>query len=191
MLAVALAGCAPTGDLGRSSQDLFSFSFSSGGASSALPFTAAETELRHRARHFLASSEIVPSLSSASPTSLYRTISEEAEADAKLIGPFVETAKRVIAADAARLRAARVLEVPRDDGAAEERVRENRCLIAGVRDAWSRRFEAYRRALARTFIAMPQEEAASVERAIATGEAQARLFLAGIHDIACSVREAS
>ena len=104
-----------------------------------------------------------------SPASRYRRLSEDAVADAKLIGPFAAVAARVIAADGARLRGlAHVRHLERhqmDDALA--RVDENRCLIAWVRDETLARLESYRYALEHLFIEAPQNEAVPAERSLA------------------------
>jgi hypothetical protein len=104
-----------------------------------------------------------------SPASRYRRLSEDAIADAKLIGPFADVAARVIAADGARLRGfahVRHLDEPQADHALA-RVDENRCLIAWVRDETLARLESYRYALEHLFIEAPQNEAVPAERSLA------------------------
>ena len=104
-----------------------------------------------------------------SPASRYRRLSEDAVADAKLIGPFAAVAARVIAADGARLRGLAYVrhldEVQVDQALA--RVTENRCLIAWVRDETLARLESYRYALEHLFIEAPQNEAVPAERSLA------------------------
>lgn len=100
---------------------------------------------------------------------LYRRLSEDAGADARLIPAFAEIAARVIAADARRLRSlpfARSLQ----DGDVREaalRVAENRCLIAWVRLEAGVRTGRYRYALEHLFAALPGSGGVEAERAIA------------------------
>jgi hypothetical protein len=104
-----------------------------------------------------------------SPASRYRRLSEDAVADAKLIGPFAAVAARVIAADGARLGAlvyVRHLDEPQVHDAVA-RVAENRCLIAWVRDETLARLESYRYALEHIFIEAPQNEGVPAERSLA------------------------
>jgi hypothetical protein len=104
----------------------------------------------------------------ASPASRFRRISEDAEADLRLLDPFGAVAARVIAADRARLRSlAFVRDLTEDQVAdASARVVENRCLIAWVRAELRERTDSYRYALEHAFIAMPQDQAAETERTI-------------------------
>jgi hypothetical protein len=109
-----------------------------------------------------------------SPASRYRRISDDAEADRKLIAPLAATALRVNAADDLRLRGLTyVRQLSRPDIVdAAARVAENRCLIAWVRFETARRLASYRYALEHLLIEAPQAEALPVERGLATLEAQ-------------------
>ncbi|MGV7031185.1 hypothetical protein [Methylobacterium symbioticum] len=104
-----------------------------------------------------------------SQVSLYRRLSEDAGADARLLPVFADAAARVVAADARRLRSlpfASSLE----DGAVREaalRVAENRCLIAWVRLEAGARAGRYRYALEHLFAALPGSGGVEAERAIA------------------------
>ncbi len=104
-----------------------------------------------------------------SPVPLYRRLSEDATADARLIPAFAALAARVIEADARRLRS---LPFSRslDDGDVREaalRVAENRCLIAWTRLEAGARIGRYRYALEHLFAALPSPEAVQAERALA------------------------
>jgi hypothetical protein len=105
-----------------------------------------------------------------SAASRFRRIGEDAEADARLIAPFVGVALRVVAADAARLRSLAVVEDFTSDQVVRgtARVAENACLVTWVRIAVAARLESYRYALEHAFLAMPQDEAIDAERAIAS-----------------------
>ena len=115
---------------------------------------------------------------SRSPVSRYRTLGEDASADARLIPALAALAARVNEADAARLRSlpfARTL----DDGdvrQAASRVAENRCLIAWVRLESGLRLERYRFALEHLFAEAPGPDAVAAERALAMLSARRRLL---------------
>ena len=113
-----------------------------------------------------------------SPASRYRRLGEDAAADAGLLGPFADVALRVLEADRVRLGVVdRVPTRPPDQVAeARDRVAENRCLIAWVREAAARRERAYRFALDQLVVEVPQGEAIAAERAI-TGFGAARQHL--------------
>lgn len=117
----------------------------------------------------------------ASPASRFRRIGEDAEFDARLIGPFGAVAEEVLSADAARWKALHVAPgvAPAEAADARARILENRCLIAWVRQALDERTASYRYALDHGFIAMPQGEAVPAERAIRILSAQ-RVALAGL-----------
>lgn len=108
-----------------------------------------------------------------SPASRYRRLSEDIQADDKLIEPFVRTASRVAGADAVQLRSlAYVRDLRGDDvSAAMARVAENRCLVAWVAAEWDERSVSYRFALEHLLIESPQGQAVSTERALARFEA--------------------
>jgi hypothetical protein len=103
-----------------------------------------------------------------SPAPLYRQISEDAMADAALIGPFVETALRVLQADEWRRKSlAHVKDLDPDQiENAAMRMAENRCLIAIVREESSARLAAYRFALERVLIETPDIRAIEAERSL-------------------------
>jgi hypothetical protein len=108
-----------------------------------------------------------------SPASRYRRLSEDAAADAKLIGPFALVAARVGQADEARIKSlAFVRDLTTDDAReAALRVAENRCLVAWVRVEVARRAASYRFALEHLFVEAPQREGVEVERTLAALDA--------------------
>ncbi len=108
-----------------------------------------------------------------SPASRYRRLSEDIQADDKLIEPFVRAAARVGAADAIRLRSLAYVRdlVEGDVAAATARVAENRCLAAWVKAEWHERSASYRFALEHLLIEAPQGQAVPTERALARFEA--------------------
>lgn len=116
-----------------------------------------------------------------SPASRFRRIGEDAAADAALVAPFADVARRVIAADEARMKSIAYLEEVSDREIADAvaRVAENRCLIAWVREEQAERAESYAYAVQHAFVAMPQEEAVATERAVRDLEAH-RAILAGL-----------
>jgi len=103
-----------------------------------------------------------------SPASRFRRIGEDAEADARLIGPFAGVARHVLDADRLRLKSlGLVAQVTGPEIAdATARAAENRCLIAWVRHAAGERIAGYRYAVEHAFIEMPQAQAVDAERAI-------------------------
>jgi hypothetical protein len=120
-----------------------------------------------------------------SPASRYRRVSNDMHADTELIGPFVETAARVAAADEVRLRSllfVQHLSEPQARAAAA-RVAENRCLVAWVAVGIAERTAAYRYALEHLVIETPQGEAIPAERSLARLEAN----LAALHDAPVSL----
>jgi hypothetical protein len=108
-----------------------------------------------------------------SPASRYRRLSEDAIADAKLIGPFATVAARVAQADDARLKSLAYVQdlTAHDVRQAALRVAENRCLIAWVRVETARRAASYRFALEHLFLEAPQRDGIAVERALAALDA--------------------
>jgi hypothetical protein len=113
-----------------------------------------------------------------SATSRYRRLSEDVMADARLIEPFARIAARVLAADAVRLRSlAFVHEIaPIEIAAAENRVSENRCLIAWVAGGLAMRLRSYRYSIEHLVIETPQADAVPVERGIAMLKAERGLI---------------
>jgi len=108
-----------------------------------------------------------------SPASRYRRLSEDIQADDRLIEPFSRVAARVAGADRVRLRSlphVGDLE-PGDVAGAVARVAENRCLVAWVRAEWLARSASYRFALEHLVIESPQGQAIPTERALARFEA--------------------
>jgi hypothetical protein len=103
-----------------------------------------------------------------SPASRYNRIADDANADAKLIGPFAALAKRIIAADRVRLRSLAFVQdlAEADAYNAAARVAENRCVIAWVRRETVERIESYRYALEHLLIEAPQNEAIAAERVL-------------------------
>jgi len=104
----------------------------------------------------------------ASPASRFRQISDNADADLRLIDPFGAVAARVIATDRARLRSLPYVRDLTQNQVAEAsaRVIENRCLVAWVRSELRERTDSYRYALEHAFVDMPQDEAAETERVV-------------------------
>jgi hypothetical protein len=103
-----------------------------------------------------------------SPASLFATLAGDAEADARLAGPFGENAARVFAADRQRLAALSAMpgiEPPFAHGAMA-RVAENRCLVAWVRRRADARAAAFRYALDHLFVGTLQAQAVEAERAV-------------------------
>lgn len=113
-----------------------------------------------------------------SPASRFRRIGEDAEADARLIGPFAGVARHVLDADRLRLRSLPfVAQVTGSEVAdATARAAENRCLIAWVRHAAGERVASYRYAVEHGFIEMPQVQALDAERAIGSLSVQRRIL---------------
>lgn len=112
-----------------------------------------------------------------SPASRYRRLGEDAAADAALVAPFATLSLRVIEADRVRLAMLDRVGPPQPEGAeALARVAENRCLVAWVREAASRRALAYRIALDRLVIEAPQGEGIAAERALAALDASRRVL---------------
>lgn len=103
-----------------------------------------------------------------SPASRFRRIGEDAEADARLIGPFARVALAVMEADRLRLKSLPFVDLLTEAEIADAaaRVAENRCLVAWVKAELAERTDAYTYALEHAFIAMPQGEAVAAERAI-------------------------
>lgn len=115
---------------------------------------------------------------SRSPVSRYRTLGEDATADARLIPVFAALATRVNAADAARLRSLPFARTLDDDDVRQAalRVAENRCLIAWVRLASGLRLERYRFALEHLFAEAPGPDAVAAERVLAMLAARRKLL---------------
>ncbi|PZU93498.1 MAG: hypothetical protein DI527_06520 [Chelatococcus sp.] len=111
----------------------------------------------------------------ASQSSRYNRLSEDANADRLLIGPFRANAMRVVAMDRVRMRAAEgsplVPEAKQEPAFA--RVVENEGLILWVCERVHFRIESYRYALANLVVEMPSREAVRAERAIMALEAEA------------------
>ena len=111
----------------------------------------------------------------ASQASRYARLSEDANADRLLIGPFRANAMRVVAADRVRMRAAENSPevAPSQIDPAFARVVENEGLILWVCERVGFRIESYRYALANLVVEMPSREAIRAERAIMALEAEA------------------
>ena len=113
-----------------------------------------------------------------SPVSRYRRVSEDIVADAKLIGPFVGVAARVLAADDVRLRSLAYVQDLTEgqvrDAAA--RIAENRCLVAWVRLAVAERIASYRYAVEHLVIEAPQSAGIPTERALLALKAHQSAF---------------
>lgn len=111
----------------------------------------------------------------ASQSSRYNRLSEDANADRLLIGPFRANAMRVVVMDRVRMRVAEgsplVPEVKQEPAFA--RVVENEGLILWVCERVHFRIESYRYALANLVVEMPSREAVRAERAIMALEAEA------------------
>jgi hypothetical protein len=102
----------------------------------------------------------------------YHQLIGDVRADTLLLGPFLDTARRVARIDEIRLAALAGLE---DVGATtreevEARVAENEDLIAFVRAAVLARIAAYRTALHRLLLEIPEEDGVAAERALAALE---------------------
>jgi hypothetical protein len=145
-------------------------------ATIALPLTDDEAELRQRAYRFLFQSTVsleayyakFVSVEFRSPASRFFTIADDATADRLLISPFAANARRVFAADRARLAGTVYVPdlTPPELDAVVVRVRENRCLVAQVRTAAIARLGAYRYAVGHGLLAMPQGQAIEAERSV-------------------------
>ncbi len=103
----------------------------------------------------------------------YRQLIGDITADSLLLGPFLATARRVARTDQIRLAGLAGL---RGVGAAttsevEARVAENEDLTAFVRAAVLARIAAYRTALHRLLLEIPEEDGVAAERALAALEA--------------------
>jgi hypothetical protein len=180
LLGFALAACTPEGDFGRVTPS-FAIQAVAGEPiaqpdSRALPLTDDEAELRQRAYRFLVQRADPPAAYYAtlvdaefrSPASRFFTVAGDATADHLLISPFADNARRVYAADRARLAGMAYVNdlTPPEVSAVALRVRENRCLVARVRSAAYERLVAYRYAVEHGFLAMPQLQAIEAERSI-------------------------
>ncbi len=104
----------------------------------------------------------------SSPYSRYRRLSEDANADGRLVPLFASTAELVFAADSLRLRSLPFAKSLNGDEIrdAATRVAENRCLVAWVRLETELRVARYRFALEHLVAEMPGREALPAERAI-------------------------
>jgi hypothetical protein len=108
--------------------------------------------------------------------SRYRRLCEDALADAALVKPFRSVARRVAAADAARLRTAAAspaVSPPSPENAAA-RVAENEGMVAWVRERLRYRLASYRHALDNLVVEMPSREAVMAERCVGILEAEMR-----------------
>lgn len=127
----------------------------------------------HRAYHHALMEDGGPS-----PVSRYRRLSEDIVADAKLIGPFVGVAGRVLAADDVRLRSLAYVQDLTEgqvrDAAA--RIAENRCVIAWVRLGVVERIASYRHSIEHLVIEAPQSVGVPTERALLALEAHQAAF---------------
>ena len=113
-----------------------------------------------------------------SPASRYRRLGEDAAADAILLPPLVDTARRVAIADGVRMKTLAYTgdALPPEIADAEARVAENRCLLAWVRSGLEDRIAAYDFALRRLVIATPQADAVPAEHSLATLRAARSAF---------------
>ncbi len=116
------------------------------------------------------------SISFASQASRYNRLSEDANADRLLIGPFRANAGRVVNMDRVRMKAAEGSpDVPVDKQApAHARVVENEGLVFWVCERVDFRIRSYRYALANLVVEMPSREAVKAERAIMALEMEAK-----------------
>jgi hypothetical protein len=110
--------------------------------------------------------------SSLSP---YHRLIDDITADWKLLDPYFAVLARVEATDAIRARALTGLRAlgPQEQAEAEARIAENRGLAWWVADTLRLRIEAYRRALDRLVVEIPDPAAVSAERALRLLEARA------------------
>lgn len=115
------------------------------------------------------------SVSFASQASRYNRMTEDANADRLLIGPFRANAARVVGMDRVRMRTAEASPdiAPEKQEPALARVVENEGLILWVCERLDFRIRSYRHALANLVVEMPSREAVRAERAIMALEAEA------------------
>jgi hypothetical protein len=104
----------------------------------------------------------------------YRQLIDDISADRRLLLPFLATARRVARIDRIRLAGLAGL---REVGAAtrgdvEARVAENENLVRFVKAAVAARIAAYRTALHRLLLEIPEEDGVAAERALAGLEAE-------------------
>jgi len=111
----------------------------------------------------------------ASQASRYNRMTEDANADRLLIGPFRANAMRVVSMDRVRMRTVQTSPdvAPEKQDPALARVIENEGLILWVCERLDFRIRSYRHALANLVVEMPSREAVRAERAIMALEAEA------------------
>ncbi len=111
----------------------------------------------------------------ASQASRYNRMTEDANADRLLIGPFRANAMRVVSMDRVRMRTVQTSPdvAPEKQDPALARVIENEGLILCVCERLDFRIRSYRHALANLVVEMPSREAVRAERAIMALEAEA------------------
>ena len=114
------------------------------------------------------------SVSFASQASRYNRLSEDANADRLLVGPFRANAMRVVSMDRVRLRTAESSSdvPPGKQEPALARVIENEGLVFWVCERLDFRIRSYRYALSNLVVEMPSREAVRAERAIMALEAE-------------------
>jgi hypothetical protein len=115
----------------------------------------------------------------------YRRMLDDIRADTALLDPYFAVLARVAAADGKRQRALEMASglSPEVRGAAWARVAENQGLAWWVETALAARIAAYRSALTRLFVEIPEPDAVAVERALAVLEARA-----GLRPVAAAAR---
>jgi hypothetical protein len=133
-----------------------------------LPVSAQSTDVSDYFRGLTASSF-------ASQASRYNRLTEDANADRLLIGPFRANAARVVSMDRVRMRTAEASPdvAPEKQEPAMARVVENEGLVLWVCERLDFRIRSYRHALANLVVEMPSREAVRAERAIMALEAEA------------------
>jgi hypothetical protein len=138
--------------------------------------TPPETPLEKKASYWMLDGQ-----SRVSPASRYAALGAEVEADLLLIAPFRESARRVMAADRARLGMMQNLadlEVPEKNDA-EARIAENHLLTDWVYRSWLQRRRDYQYALERLVLATPQHQAIPVERLLRQLDAEIAMIEPG------------
>jgi len=112
----------------------------------------------------------------------YRRLLDDMSADDRLLDPYFAILARVEAADAIRLKGLPFIPdlAPQEKANVLARVAENRGLAWWVNEALSQRIVAYRYALQRLFIEIPDRQGVTAERQLAALEAKARAGAGGL-----------
>ena len=105
----------------------------------------------------------------------YHRLIDDMTADVKLLDPYFAVLDRVVAADAIRAKGLPYIAglTPAERADALARIAENRGLAWWVAETLTRRIAAYRYALQRLFIEIPERDAVSAERVLAILESRA------------------